>query len=84
MSTRSCLEIELQSELNLSRIVWRVAGGSNFAESGIIKIGRSRDSYYTIATEPGIVEVRVVQDVEELRAELQARVFRHLEILEQR
>src|SRR5215472_567921 len=61
------LKIELQSKLDLARIVRRVARGSNLTESGrICKIRRARNRDHTVAAEPRCIEIGVVEDVDEL------------------
>ena len=75
------LEVQLQSELDLPRIVRSIAGCANFAKVGTGKVGRTTDGYNSIATEAGSVEVRVIQDVKELRTEFQELFFKGMESL---
>ena len=66
------LEVQLQSELDLSRIVGSIASRSDLSKVRTGVVVRAADSHNTVAAESGSVEVRVVEDVEELRTELQA------------
>src|SRR6516164_9179355 len=59
------LVVELQSELDLPRIVRSVAGGADFAESRAVIVERVRDGNDAVAAKARGVEVRVIGDVEE-------------------
>src|SRR5216684_755140 len=78
------LVIQLQSELDLPRIVGSIASGSNSAKTGILEVRRSGDSNNTIAAEPGSVEVGVVEDIEKLRSELETEALGERKFLEDR
>jgi len=70
--------------LNLARIEGIVARGTDFAEVvHVVEIRRTGDSIHTVAAESRLVEIRMVQNVEELCPELQPVPFSHLEVLEQ-
>ena len=56
----SKLVIELQSELDLSRIVGSIASRSNFAEVRTRVIERIGDGDYTVAAKSGRIEIRMV------------------------
>src|SRR6202012_886317 len=75
--------VELESELDLARIVRSVARRTDFAEGRAVVIARVGDGHNTVAAEVRCVEVRAVGDVEEFRAELQAEALFDLEVLEE-
>ena len=75
------LVIQLQSKLNLPRIVGSIASGSNLSEVATGEVGGAADGDNAVAAESRRVEVRVVKDVEELRPELQTETFVELEVL---
>ena len=64
------LVVQLQSKLDLSRIEWFVTRRSNLAEVRVSVVPRTADGHDAVAAEVRSVEVRVVEDVEELCAEL--------------
>ncbi len=69
----TALEVELQRELNLSRIIRVIAGGGDLGEVlGVRKVQES-----------GQREVWMVREVEELGSELEVSLFRGLELLEE-
>jgi len=70
--------------LNLPRIVRSIARRSNLAEVVIRKVRRSRDRYYTVPSKAGSIEVRMVEDVEDFRPELQTEAFVEHDVLEER
>src|SRR5258708_17468564 len=79
------LVIQLQSELDLSRIVWSITRRADLAE--VLRVGEIRgagDGNDAVAAESRSVEVWMIEDVEDLRSELQAEAFREFEILEDR
>jgi hypothetical protein len=73
------LVIQLQSELNLPRIVGSIAGRPDLAEgglrAGIREVRRSRNGNDSVASESGSIEVGVVKDVKDFRPELQTETF---------
>ncbi len=75
--------VQLQSELNLSRIIGSITSRSNFSEVRIGVVTRIRDRDNTIAAKIGSVEIRVIEDVEELRPELQRKTLAEFEVLKQ-
>jgi len=75
------LVIELQRELDLSRIVWSIARRADLAEVRARKVRRAGNCDHTVAAKSRSIEVGVVQDVEELRPELQAEALLHLKFL---
>ena len=78
----SVLEVQLQSKLDLSRIVRSIASRSNFAEVSTGEVGGAADRDDAVATESRSVEVWMIENVEELRPELQAEALIKLEIFE--
>jgi len=80
----SKLVVQLQSELNLSRIVGGIASGSNLAKVRAGEIGCTGDGDNAVAAKPRSIEVRVVEYIEELSPELQHKSFGELEIFERR
>src|SRR5215469_10315890 len=72
-----CLKVQLESELDLSRIERIVASRTNLAKGcgASTEVRRARYGIHSVAAEPGIVEGRVIQDVEKLRPELQSHPF---------
>ena len=75
------LEQELQSKLNLSRVIRSESRRSNFAKvrTGIVSRATDRDN--TVAAKAGSVERWVVGDIEELRAELECVALFEVEVL---
>src|SRR5437764_52820 len=64
--------VQLQSKLNLPRIVGSVASGADRAEVvGVGEIGRSGDRHNTVSAKSWRIEVGVVENVKELSSELQ-------------
>ena len=78
------LVIQLYRELNLPRIIRSIARRSNFAERVTGEVTRSGYRGDSVSTKIGRIEVRVVQDVEELRPELQPESLGDLEVPEHR
>src|ERR1700720_4246660 len=74
------LEVQLQSELDLSRIVGRITSRSNLSKVRAGVVVRTADSHNTIAAKSRGVEVRVIENVEELRTELQLEALGKLEV----
>src|SRR5579859_6209818 len=64
------LEVQLQSKLNLSRIVRSIARRSNLTEGRAGEVPRISDRRHAVAAEVGGIEIRVIEDVEELSPEL--------------
>jgi integrase len=81
LMSQCALVVQLQSELNLSRIVRSIASRPNLAKIRTLEVERSGDCSRAGA---GGVEVGVVENVEEFRTELEAEAFCELEILEKR
>ena len=77
------LEKQIQSKLNLSRIIGSITCGSNFSKVGTGEVAGIADRDDAIATKIRSIEVRVVKDVEEFGSELQREPFRQREGLEQ-
>ena len=78
------LVVKLQSELDLPRIIRSIARGSDFTKAGTGEVARFGDRNNTVTTEIRSVEVRMVEDVEELRSELQPEALGKWNILEHR
>ena len=78
------LVIQLYGELNLPRIIRCIARRSNFTEAGVGEVTRSGNRGNAVSAKVGRIEVRMVQDVEELRPELHAESLGDLEIPEHR
>src|SRR5579862_4624087 len=74
---------ELQSELDLARIVRSVARRTDFAEGRAVVVTRVGDRHNTVAAEVRCVEIRVVGDVEDFRTELQAETLLDGKVLEE-
>src|SRR5205814_5188347 len=78
------LVVQLQSKLDLARIIWIVARRSNFAEVRVSEVARTADRHYAVAAEVGRVEVGMVENVEHLGAELHREPLSNRELLEYR
>ena len=65
------LEKELERELDLPRVVGSIAGRPDFAEVAVGEIGGTTDCDNAITTEARRIEVRVVGQVKDFRAELE-------------
>src|SRR5260370_37203035 len=76
------LVIQLQSELDLSRIVGSITRRSDLAKACVCEIARPRDGDNPVAAEVGRVEIRVIENIEDLRTELHAEALGEREILE--
>ena len=73
---------QTEGELDLARVVRRVASPDNFSKCGILEFGRVTYSVNAVSAKSRVIKVRVIQDVEELRAKLQTHAFSQREILE--
>ena len=80
--TSIALVVELQSELDLPWIVWSIASGSDLTEGSVSEVARASDGRHAVAAEVGSVEVRMVEDVEELSPELHGDAVADLETFE--
>ncbi len=69
------LEQELQSELDLTRVVRSIAGGPDFAKVRTGIVTGVSDGYDAVAPEVRRVEVRMIEDVKDLRPELKRVAF---------
>jgi len=78
------LVIQLQSKLNLSRIIGVEARASDLAEVRIGIVARTTDGHHPVAAKVWRVEVRVVEDVEELGPKLHREPLGDGELLEYR
>ena len=76
------LIIQFQRELDLSRVVRSVTSGADFSEGVTRKVGRSGDGNNAVAAESRRIKIRVIKNVEELRAKLQAYAFVERKVLE--
>ncbi len=77
-------EIQLQGELDLSRIVGRVASRSDLAKFACVcEVSRASDCDHTVAPEIGSVEVRVIEYVEKFGPKLQAEALINVEIFKE-
>lgn len=76
------LIVQLESKLNLSRIVWCIAGRSDFTKGGTGEIARVSDRCHAVTTEVRRIEVRMIQDIEEFGPELQREALAELHGLE--
>ena len=76
--------IQLQSELDLPRIVGSISGGSDFAEVRIGEIGGTRNCDHAVAPKSGIVEVGMVENIEEFSAKLKQETLAEPHVLEGR
>ena len=80
--TSIALVVELQSELDLPWIVWSIASRSDLTEGSVSEVARATDGRDAVAAEVWSVEVRMIEDVEELGPELQREALRDPEIFE--
>ena len=71
----SKLEPQFQSKLDLPRIVGSIASGTHFAKVRAGEITRTGNRLNSVAAEIRSVEVRVVKNIQQLRAELQREAF---------
>jgi hypothetical protein len=76
------LIVQLESKLNLPRIIWSIASRSNFAKGRAGEVARIWDRCDSVTAEVRCVEVRVIEDVEELSPELQRETLAELHDLE--
>src|SRR5215467_14384094 len=81
---RGGLVVELESELNLARIVGSIARRTDFAECRAVIVAGVGDCHHAVLAEIRCVEVRVVADVEDFRPELQAETLLDRKVLEER
>ena len=75
--------VELQSELDLPRIVRSIAGRADFAEALVCEVAGAGNRTDTVATEVRGIEIGMVKDVEDFRTELQMVTLRETELLEE-
>src|ERR1700676_2719666 len=79
------LVIQLQSELDLPRVIRSIARGPKFTERGLrTSIGVVRgsgDGDYAVAAESRSVEVGMIKDVKDFRAELQPEALGQRDVL---
>lgn len=78
------LEIHLSRELNLTGIERSASGRPDCAEGRTCVVARIGDGYHAVPTEIRLIEVRMVGDVVELRAERNRVPLVQPEILEHR
>jgi hypothetical protein len=79
------LVVQLQGELNLSRIVWRITSRINLAKIRTLEIERAwGGSPVAPAGKSRGVEVWMIENVEEFPAELQTEAVGKREVLEKR
>ena len=69
----ACSVIELQSELDLPGIIGSIPSRPDFSEVRAGEVGRTGDGDNSVPTKSWSVEVRVIEDIEELRTELQGK-----------
>ena len=81
---RQLLEQQLQSELDLPRIVGSITSGADPAKVRVGEIARTGDGHDAVAAEIRRVKVRVVENVEEFGPELQVDSFLDRERLKDR
>jgi hypothetical protein len=83
--SRTVLVVQLQGELNLSRIVWRIPGRINPAKVRTLEVERAwgGDPVAPAGKSRG-VEVWMIKNVEAFPAELQTEALGETEILENR
>src|SRR5215472_18841365 len=80
------LIVKLKSELDLARVVGSVARGPDLSKVGAGEVARSADGDHSVASEIRSIEVRMVDDVKELRTELESvtllkrKILKHGEI----
>src|SRR5579864_5260953 len=67
----SMLEVQLQSQLDLTRVVRSIAGRSDLAKGRVRVVPRSADRHHSVSTKIRLVEVRMVENVKHLRPELE-------------
>jgi hypothetical protein len=80
--TSIALVVQLQSKLNLPWIIRSIACRSDFTEGGAGEVARVSDGCDAVATEVRCVEVRMVEDVEELSPELHREAVAELDPFE--
>src|SRR5437016_5141324 len=78
------LVVELERKLNLPRIVRRITGRADFAKVRVLEVYRAPDRHDTVAAKSRRVEVRVVENVENLCPELQPESLLDGKIFEER
>src|SRR5437879_13198319 len=66
------LIIQFQRELDLSRVVRSITSGPDFSEGVTRKVGRSGDVNNAVAAASRRIQIGVIKNDEQLRAELQA------------
>src|SRR5213594_1647824 len=75
------LEQQFQSELDLPRVVRRIARRADSAEVVVGPVGGAADGHDAVTAEAGRVKVRVVKDVEDFRAELKLALLVERKVL---
>src|SRR5438552_13654544 len=78
------LEVQFQSELDLSRIVERIARRPDLSKVSAGEVSRTADRHNAVSAEIRSVEGGVIEKVEKLRTEFHAEAFGNLEGLEGR
>ena len=81
MNSEFSLVIQLQSELDLPRIVRSVAGRPDLAETRVCEVARPGDGDNAVAAEVGSVEIRVIENIEDLCTELYAEALIERDVL---
>src|SRR5205809_3700988 len=75
------LEQQFQSELDLPRVVRRIARRADSAEVVVGPVGGAADGHDAVTAEAGRIKVRVVKDVEDFRAELKLALLVERKVL---
>ena len=76
------LVVQLQSKLDLPRIIRSIASGPDLTEGSVREVARASNGLHAVAAKIGRIEVRMVKDVEELSPELHGDAVADLEALE--
>jgi len=79
-----CSVVQLESKLDLPRIVRSIAVDPTSPKMRIVEVARAPNRYDPVPTEVRRVEVRVVEDIEELSPELHRETIVQLQGLEHR
>ena len=77
------LKIELQSELDLSRVVGGIASRADFTKSVAGVVARTGNSHDTVAAKIGGTEIGMIGNVENFGPELQILTFGDREVFEE-
>ena len=64
--------------------MWSITSCADFAKVGTGEIGRATDGDHAVTTESGRVEVRVIENIEDFRTELEPDALVERKILEDR